>query len=77
MWEGKSKDEKISATQRDNHILALSIKLKDREEQIEKLTNELVNLKVKMNKLTEDNRTLRKGIKKFMNPEPQANLIEL
>ena len=77
MWEGKSKDEKISATQRDNHILALSIKLKDREEQIVKLTNELVNLKVKLNKLTEDNRMLRKGIKKFMNPEPQANLIEL
>jgi regulator of replication initiation timing len=45
---------------------------------IMELVNELVNLKVKMNKLTEDNRTLRKGIKKFMNPDPpQANLIEL
>ncbi len=78
MWEGKSKDEKISATQRDNHILALSIRLKDREEQIEKLTNELIRLNIKLNKLTEDNRTLRKGIKKFMNPDPpQANLIDL
>ena len=78
MWEGKSKDEKISATQRDNHILALSIKLKDRDETIEKLTKELISLNVKLNKLTEDNRTLKRGIKKFMNPEPpQANLIEL
>lgn len=44
-WEHKSKDQKIENTRRDNEIFMLNNKLKDRDEQIEKLILEKNELK--------------------------------
>ena len=76
-WEERIKSEKIDATKKDNELFTLRLKLSDREEKIRELENERICLNVKINKLTDDNRTLRKAVKKFTNPKtPEANLID-
>ncbi len=52
-FEEKLKEHKISETRRDNEILTLNLKIKDREEQIEKLIMEKYHLQEKNNKLLE------------------------
>ncbi len=76
IWEARSKSEQIDATHRDNRLLTCQLKLKDRDETIEKLQKEIVQLNVRLHKLMDDNRILKKSVKKFVIP-PQTNLIDL
>lgn len=51
-WEFGQKSEKIEAKRRDDEIFTLNLKLKDREEQIEKLIIEKNKLSEKFNEIT-------------------------
>ncbi len=51
-WEIGQKSEKIEAKRRDDEIFTLNLKLKDREEQIEKLIIEKNKLSEKINEIT-------------------------
>ena len=76
IYETKTKCEKVDATRRDNDLFTLRLKLSDREESIEKLNSKLIDIMVKNKKLTDDNKFLKKNLKKFINPVPEAPLIE-
>jgi FtsZ-binding cell division protein ZapB len=52
-YEEKSKQQKISETKRDNEIFTLNLRIKDRDEQIEKLIMEKHELQEKNKKLLE------------------------
>ena len=76
LWEDRTKCEKIDATKKDNELFTLRLKLSDREETIEKLNSKIIDLTLKNKKLSEDNKLLKKGLKKFMEPKNEKPLIE-
>jgi len=65
MWEEKTKVQKIEETRKENEIFANKLKLKDRDEMIEKLIlekgdlqNEINVLKEKVKMVVEHERTI-------------------
>ena len=65
IWEEKSKVQKIEETRKENEIFANKLKLKDRDEMIEKLIlekgelqNEINTLKEKVKMVDEHERTI-------------------
>ena len=73
---GGTKCEKIDATKKDNELFTLRLKLSDREETIEKLNSKIIELSLKNKKLSDDNKLLRKGLKRFLEPKNEKPLIE-
>ena len=61
-YENKTKSEKIDATKRDNELFALRLKLSDREETIERLNSKIIDLNVKLKRMSDDNKLLKKFI---------------
>jgi septal ring factor EnvC (AmiA/AmiB activator) len=76
IWEGRTKTDNMDATKRDNELFTLRLKLNDREEAIEKLNSKVIDLHCKNNKLSEENKILKKGLKKLMTPSAEPPLIE-
>jgi uncharacterized coiled-coil protein SlyX len=76
VWEERTKCEKIDATKRDNEIFTLRLKLSDREETIERLNSRIIELTLKNKKLSEDNKLLKKGLKRLVEPKDEKPLIE-
>lgn len=66
-YEAKSKEQKMSETKRDNELFTLNLKLKDREEQIEKLIMEKHNLQEELKKITEIEKQVEQLITKNLN----------
>lgn len=75
VWEERTRCEKIDATKKDNELFTLRLKLSDREETIEKLDSRIIELTLKNKKLSEDNKLLKRGLKRFIEPEDENPVI--
>ena len=76
LWEERTKCEKIDATKRDNDLFTIRLKLSDREETIEKLNSKIIDLKLKLRRVLDENKKLRKENKTFTTPSIEPPLIE-
>lgn len=76
LWEDRTKCEKIDATKKDNELFTLRLKLSDREETIEKLNSKIIDLNLKLRKVSDENKRLKKDNKKFVAPIDEPPLIE-
>lgn len=66
-YEEKSKVQKISETKHDNELFTLNLKLKDRDEQIEKLIMDKHKMQEEINKLLEYKDTINVLVTKISN----------
>ena len=66
-YEEKSREQKISETKKDNELFTANLKIKDRDEQIEKLIMEKHNLQEKNKKLLEYEKHVNELCTKILN----------
>lgn len=66
-YDEKSKEQKISETKRDNELYTMELKLKDREEHIEKLIMEKHLLQDKIEKHLENEKNIEHLCTKILN----------
>lgn len=66
-YEEKSKEQKVSETKRDNELFTANLKIKDRDEQIEKLIMEKHKLQEENKKLLEYEKHVNELCTKILN----------